>query len=89
MQHTTYLTNYERLRYATLRKMGIPQGSGVTEGACKSLITTRTKRSGQKWSKHGIESVLALRSIVHSERWPGFWPSLTKSRQIEIKLIRA
>jgi hypothetical protein len=89
MQHTTYLSNYDRLRYATLRKMGIPQGSGVTEGACKSLITTRTKRSGQKWSKHGIESVLALRSIVHSDRWPGFWNSFTKSRQVEIELIRA
>jgi len=53
-------------------------GSGVTEGACKSLITRRTKRSGQRWRERGIEAVLALRSIVHSDRWPRFWRSFAK-----------
>jgi hypothetical protein len=40
---------------------GTPMGSGVTEGACKSLISARTKRCGQRWQKRGIESVFALR----------------------------
>jgi hypothetical protein len=67
-----------RMRYASLKPLGIPMGSGVTEGACKSLITARTKRSGQRWQERGIESVLALRSILHSDRWPRFWRSFAK-----------
>lgn len=66
------------MRYAGLKRLGIPMGSGVTEGACKSLITARTKRSGQRWQRRGIESVLALRSILHSDRWPRFWRSFAK-----------
>jgi hypothetical protein len=68
----------DRMRYAGLKRLGIPMGSGVTEGACKSLITARTKRSGQRWQHRGIESVLALRSILHSDRWPRFWRSFAK-----------
>jgi hypothetical protein len=67
-----------RMRYASLKPLGIPMGSGVTEGACKSLITARTKRSGQRWQERGIEWVLALRSILHSDRRPRFWRSFAK-----------
>jgi hypothetical protein len=45
----------------------------VTEGACKFLITTRAKRSGQRWTKRGISAVLALRSLLASERLAAFW----------------
>lgn len=60
-------------RYASLRRLGLHEGSGVTEGACKSLITMRAKRSGQRWRERGISAVLALKSIVDSERFPAFW----------------
>ncbi len=76
--HTMYLLMMNKMRYAALKTLGIPMGSGVTEGACKSLITQRTKRSGQRWRERGIEAVLALRSIVHSDRWPRFWRSFAK-----------
>jgi hypothetical protein len=76
--HSMYLLMMNKMRYAGLRRFGIPMGSGVTEGACKSLITQRTKRSGQRWRERGIESVLALRSIVHSDRWPRFWRAFAK-----------
>lgn len=89
-RYTTYLfCNAYRIRYATLHKLGVPQGSGVTEGACKSLITMRTKRSGQRWSRHGIESVLAIRSVVHSDRWNRFWKSFARSNRKTLDLIRA
>jgi hypothetical protein len=76
--HTMYLLMMNKMRYAALKPLGIPMGSGVTEGACKSLITQRTKRSGQRWRQRGIEAVLGLRSIVHSDRWPRFWRSFAK-----------
>jgi len=75
--HVMYILP-DRMRYAGLKPLGIPMGSGVTEGACKSLITARTKRSGQRWQQRGIESVLALRSILHSDRWPRFWRSFAR-----------
>jgi hypothetical protein len=75
--HVMYILP-DRMRYAGLKRLGTPMGSGVTEGACKSLITVRTKRSGQRWQERGIEAVLSLRSILHSDRWPRFWRSFAR-----------
>jgi hypothetical protein len=63
----------DQFRYASLRALGLQQGSGVTEGACKSLITMRAKRSGQRWRPVGIGAVLAVRSLLDSDRFPAFW----------------
>jgi hypothetical protein len=60
--------------YATLPALGLQQGSGVTEGACKSLITMRAKRSGQRWRPVGISALLAIRCLMQSERFDLFWP---------------
>ena len=68
-----YLLSPKMFRYATLARLGLHVGSGVTEGACKSLITTRAKRSGQRWHEPGISAVLTLRSLVASERFDAFW----------------
>jgi hypothetical protein len=69
----TYIrNNKDRMRYVTLREAGLPLGSGVTEGACKSLAS-RAKRSGQRWHNRGVSSVLELRAIQQSDRLPKFW----------------
>ncbi len=68
-----YLVYAPHFRYASLRCHGLHRGSGVTEGACKSLITMRAKRSGQRWRRPGIAAVLALKSLLDSERLPAFW----------------
>lgn len=67
-----------RMRYATLRKLGLPVGSGVTEGACKSMIAARAKRSGQRWRPEGISAVLALRSLHQSDRLDAYWPHFVR-----------
>lgn len=73
--HFTYLVNHhDRMRYATMRAKGLPCGSGATEGACKSVVTMRTKRSGQRWHEDGVTAALTLRSIYLSERLPTMWP---------------
>jgi hypothetical protein len=77
--HIRYLERHRtRLHYAQLRRRGVPIGSGVTEGACKSLIGMRAKRSGQRWSQRGLTAALHLRSIVQSERFDTFWPLFAK-----------
>lgn len=76
--HTTYLfLNERRLRYARMKREGLPIGSGVTEGTCKSLYAARVKRSGQRWYQDGLTGVLTLRALHLSERLPRFWRHFT------------
>jgi hypothetical protein len=65
-------------RYASMLDLGLHIGSGVTEGACKSLIATRAKRSGQRWHETGIDAVLTLRSLALSNRFDPFWRRFAK-----------
>ncbi len=68
-EQQTYLeNNSDRLRYATLMRRGFPIGSGITEAACKSVVTQRNKRSGQRWHSEGVEAVPALRSHLLNDR---------------------
>jgi hypothetical protein len=69
----SYLTDTSLFEYAHMAKRGLHIGSGVTEGACKSLIAARAKRSGQRWKREGIDAVLTLRSLLQSERFDPFW----------------
>lgn len=67
--HLEYFrNNRHRIRYATSRRRGLPIGSGPTEGACKSVVTMRFKRSGQRWFESGLSPCLSLRALHLSER---------------------
>lgn len=66
--------------YASLKERGHHVGSGVTEGACKSLIMLRAKRSGQRWTPKGIHAVLTLRTLVTNERIGPFWRKLLRDK---------
>ena len=57
-------TNRNRMLYQSFRKRGFPIGSGVVEGACKSLVGTRLKAAGMRWSQLGAERVLAVRELA-------------------------
>ncbi|MBK6515594.1 MAG: hypothetical protein IPG04_16165 [Polyangiaceae bacterium] len=52
----------DRMRYAELREQGLPIGTGVTEAACKTLVTQRMKQSGMRWGKEGGQAILNLRA---------------------------
>ena len=84
--HFTYLTNHQaRLGYARLRRRGLPCGSGVTEGACKSVVSMRAKGSGQRWHAGGLTAALTLRAIYLSERLPTMWPHVAADYSAEIQ----
>jgi hypothetical protein len=80
-----YFIYKKHFRYASLARFGLQQGSGVTEGACKSLITMRAKRSGQRWRPAGISAVLAIRCLLDSDRLELFWPRFAKRFQATIR----
>jgi hypothetical protein len=84
--HMVYLeNNAARMQYRTTRKRGLPVGSGLTEGACKSVVGQRTCGSGQRWRPQGIAAALTLRAIHRSERLPGFWKHLSRRYTAEIR----
>ena len=83
--HVTYLENNAYLmKYARLRDAGLPVGSGVNEGSCKSLIKKRTNNGGQRWHPEGLEAVLTLRAVQMSERLPRFWAHFARAYRKEV-----
>ena len=80
-----YLENNGHLmRDARLRQVGLPVGSGVTEGACKSVIAMRTKGGGQRWRPEGLEAILTLRAVHRSDRLPRFWANFARAYRKEV-----
>lgn len=73
------------MRYATMRAKGLPCGSGATEGACKSVVTMRTKRSGQRWREDGVTAALTPRAIYLSERLPTMWPYIAAEYSADVQ----
>lgn len=66
-----------RMDYARYQARALPIGSGVTEAACKTLVTARLKRSGMRWRAPGGQAILTLRSLQQSERWELGWEHLS------------
>jgi hypothetical protein len=65
-----------RMRYAEFRQAGCPIGSGSVESAVKVVVQERMKQAGMRWSRAGAQAMLALRSVLLSNRWQEVWPSL-------------
>ena len=68
-----FLSNAERMRYPTFRAKGMHIGSGIAEAACKTVVSTRAKKSGMRWTPDGLDAVLALRTSVLNQSYDSFW----------------
>jgi hypothetical protein len=68
--------NRQRMRYKQFRQAGYPIGSGTVESACKLVMQERMKQAGMRWSRDGAQAMLALRSVLLSDRWDQVWLSL-------------
>lgn len=64
--------NRRRMDYKHYRQQGVPIGSGTVESACKTVVQARMKQAGMRWSRTGAQSMLALRSLLLSDRWQEF-----------------
>jgi hypothetical protein len=65
--------NRSRMDYARLRTQNLPIGSGVVEATCKTLVTQRMKRSGQRWTTDGGQAILTFRALAQSDRFDAAW----------------
>lgn len=65
--------NRRKMRYAELAARGLPIGTGITEAACKTLVTQRMRCSGMAWRHPGGQAILTLRSLTQSKRFDAAW----------------
>jgi hypothetical protein len=76
-----------RMRYAEFRAKGLPIGTGVTEAACKTLVTQRLKQSGMRWGQKGGQAILNLRGWAQSERFDQAWALIAATFRAQITLL--
>jgi hypothetical protein len=76
----TYFTNNSaKMDYYQYAKQGFPIGSGVTEAACKVLVKQRLGASGMTWFREGVEQVLVLKQLVHTDSyWNQLWNKIDR-----------
>jgi hypothetical protein len=61
--------NNGRMAYAAARAANRPIGTGVAEAAAKTVVNTRMKRSGARFSQHGGQTVMIFRTALLSGRF--------------------
>jgi hypothetical protein len=76
-----------RMRYAEMRDRGLPIGTGVTEAACKTLVTQRMKQSGMRWGQDGGQAILNLRGWAQSDRFDQAWAMLAATYHASVTLL--
>lgn len=65
-----------RMNYADAIGRSYPIGTGITEAAAKTIVGTRMKRAGSRFSQHGGQAVMTFRAAVLSERFDALHRSL-------------
>lgn len=58
-----------RMNYAEALRRNYPIGTGITEAAAKTIVGTRMKRAGSRFSQHGGQTVMTFRAAVLSGRF--------------------
>jgi hypothetical protein len=76
--------NRARMDYARLRAQNLPIGSGVVEATCKTLVSQRMKRSGQRWTNDGGQAILTFRALAQSDRFDAAWKLVSAEYQHDI-----
>ncbi len=68
-----FTINTERMCYPDFRAQGMQVGSGIAEAACKTIVSTRAKRSGMRWTPEGLDALLPLRTAVLNGAYDSLW----------------
>jgi hypothetical protein len=72
----SFRSNRQRMRYPLYRAQGMHLGSGIAEAACKTVVSTRAKRAGMRWTPDGLDALLALRTSVLNQEFDRDWHAL-------------
>ena len=63
-----------------------PSAAGAVESANKLVVEARLKGPGMHWARQNVDPMLALRTVVCSDRWEEVWPEI--SRRMREKAVR-
>lgn len=64
-----YQNNAQRMKYNEYLENGWLIGSGPIESAHREVIQKRLKRSGQRWTRQGVQQIANLRVAYKSDEW--------------------
>jgi len=78
----------EHMRYPDFQAQGWPIGSGIVESGNKLVVEARLKGSGMHWAEGNVNSMLALRNMICSDRWKEDWPKIEVGLRERAKLRR-
>src|SRR5260370_36055572 len=67
-----FTTHAQRMRYPLFRAQGMHIGSGIAEAACKTIVSTRAKRCGMRWTPECLDVLLPLRTAVLNGTYDSF-----------------
>lgn len=73
-----FVSNENRMQYATNRDRKLPIGSGVIESAIRRVINMRVKSPGSFWKLGFVETVIYLRAQLLYGRWENLEDNWTK-----------
>jgi hypothetical protein len=65
--------NQDRMWYRQRLREGLPIGSGLIEGACKTVVAARLKINSARWRIRRAERMGALRCLDYSGLWNRYW----------------
>lgn len=74
-----------RMNYADAIGRNYPIGTGITEAAAKTIVGTRMKRAGSRFSQHGGQTVMTFRAAVLSDRFDALHRSLRAEYRHSVK----
>jgi hypothetical protein len=86
---TSYIaTQHElgRMKYAEASKKNYPIGTGVVEAAAKTVVGTRMKRAGARFSQHGGQTILLFRTALLSDRFEALHQDLASTYKSTVKI---
>jgi hypothetical protein len=63
----------EHTGYAARLGEGRAIGSGMVEGACKTVVGKRLKQTGARWRVRHAERIVALCGLLYSDLWDDYW----------------
>jgi hypothetical protein len=75
----------EQIRYAEFQAQGLPIGSGAVESANKLVVEARLKGAGMHWAPNHVNPMVALRTIVCSDRWDEAWTQIESQVRRDVR----
>ena len=66
-------SNLDGLWYRDRLQRGVPIGSGMVEGACKTVVGRRLKCNSARWTVPNADRMTALCCLHYSGHWDTYW----------------